>query len=251
MPQRMDAVLATSPPASTGSADAPRLLAGTGNDQTHLLVVCTAERGLCGGFNSSIARLARDHANRLIARRQGGQDPLRRQEGLRHPAPRCSRARSSNVIELRDVQASSASPTPTRSASEVLDTVRRGRVRRLHAVLRRVQVGDQRRCRRRSSSSRPKSPARPKGAGGGAIYEYEPDEESILADLLPRNLSIQIFRALLENAASRAGRQDERHGQRHAQRRRDDRPLTLIYNRTRQAQITKELIEIISGAEAL
>ena len=83
-------------------------------------------------------------------------------------------------------------------------------------------------------------------------YEYEPDEEAILADLLPRNLSVQIFRALLENAASEQGAKMTRDGQRDAQRRRHDRPAArCYYNRTRQAQITKELIEIISGAEAL
>ena len=133
--ERMDAVLANLAGRVAGRDGAPPLLAGTGKDQVHLLVVCTAERGLCGGFNSSIARLARDACRRADARGQDGEDPLRRQEGLRHAAPRSSPRRSSSAVDLRGVQAARLRPMPTTIAKKVLRHVRGRRVRRLHAVL--------------------------------------------------------------------------------------------------------------------
>ena len=210
--------------------------------------MCTADRGLCGAFNSSIARLARDHVNRLsrdgkdvkiLCVGRKGYDVLRRQ------FPR----QIIDVIELREVRQIGFA-NADEIGKRVLALFDDGQFdvctlffAEFKSVISQVPTAQQ------------LIPAQVSGevatAGGGAVYEYEPDEESILADLLPRNLSVQIFRALLENVASRAGRQDDRDGQRDAQCRRDDRSLTLIYNRTRQAQITKELIEIISGAEAL
>ena len=112
--QRMGAVLANIAQAVGSDGDAPALMTGTGKDDVHLLVVCTAERGLCGGFNSQIARFARDHVRKLPRRRQDGQDHHRRQEGLRHPAPRI-RVADHRAHRTARSQAASASTTPTRS----------------------------------------------------------------------------------------------------------------------------------------
>jgi F-type H+-transporting ATPase subunit gamma len=246
---RMAAVLANVAAGSAGSADAPRLLAGTGKDQTHLLVVCTADRGLCGAFNSSIARLARDHARRLMADGKDvkflcvgkkGYDILRRLFA-RHIL---------DVIELRAVKQIGFVNAEAIGA-RVLELFADGQFdvcTLFYAEFKSVisQVPTARKLIPAEVVS-----AAPAAAGGGAIYEYEPDEESILADLLPRNLSIQIFRALLENVASEQGAKMS--AMDNATRNAGDMidRYTLLYNRSRQAQITKELIEIISGAEAL
>lgn len=245
---RMSAVLANVATTLSGRSDAPRLLAGTGKDQTHLLVVCTAERGLCGAFNSSIARLARDHALRLMADGKDvkflcvgkkGFDSLRRQF-------------ASQIIDVVDFR------TVKRLAFADADLVGK-------KVLALLEEGQFDVCSlfyaefksviAQIPTRRQLIPAEIKGeaaeAGAGATYEYEPDEEAILTELLPRNLSIQIFRALLENAASEMGAKMSAMDS--ATRNAGDMidRLTLNYNRTRQAQITKELIEIISGAEAV
>lgn len=246
---RMAAVLANVAAGSAGSADAPRLLAGTGKDQTHLLVVCTADRGLCGAFNSSIARLARDHARRLMADGKDvkflcvgkkGYDILRR----------LFARQILDVIELRSVKQIGFVNAEAVGA-RVLDLFAEGQFdvcTLFYAEFKSVisQVPTARKLIPAEVSS-----AGPATAGGDAIYEYEPDEESILADLLPRNLSIQIFRALLENVASEQGAKMS--AMDNATRNAGDMidRYTLLYNRSRQAQITKELIEIISGAEAL
>ena len=246
---RMNAVLTNLAGALSGRADAPRLLAGTGRDDTHLLVVCTAERGLCGAFNSSIARLAREHAVRLTAEGKTvkilcvgkkGHDILRRLF-----APQII-----GLVDLREVK-----QIAFLNADSVGDRVRdlfgAGEFdvctlffSAFRSVISQVPTAQQ------------IIPAQISGEGvetpgGGAAYEHEPDEESILADLLPRNLSVQIFHALLENAASEMGAKMS--AMDNATRNAGDMidRLTLNYNRTRQAQITKELIEIISGAEAL
>jgi F-type H+-transporting ATPase subunit gamma len=246
--ERMSSVLVNVATMSSGRADAPRLLAGTGNDQTHLLVVCTAERGLCGAFNSSIARLARDHALRLMAEGKTvkflcvgkkGFDVLRRQFA----------SQILEVIDLRSVKRLGFSDADA-IGKKVLALFDEGTFdvcslfySEFKSVI--TQVPTRRQL----------IPAEISGeaaeAGGGATYEYEPDEESILAALLPRNLSVQIFRALLENAASEMGAKMTAmdNATRNAGEMIDQ--LTLNYNRTRQAQITKELIEIISGAEAV
>jgi len=245
---RMSAVLANVATTLAGRSDAPRLLAGTGSDQTHLLVVCTAERGLCGAFNSSIARLAREHALGLMADGKTvkflcvgkkGFDSLRRQF-------------ASQIVEVVDLRAVKrlAFSDADGIGKKVLDLFEDGQFdicslfySEFKSVL--AQIPTRRQL----------IPAEIKGeaaeAGAGAIYEYEPDEEAILTELLPRNLSIQIFRALLENAASEMGAKMSAMDS--ATRNAGDMidKLTLNYNRTRQAQITKELIEIISGAEAV
>lgn len=245
---RMSSVLANVATTLSGRDDAPKLLAGTGSDKTHLLVVCTAERGLCGAFNSSIARLAREHAMSLMADGKEvkflcvgkkGFDSLRRQF-------------SSQIIEVVDLRAVKrlAFPDADNIGKKVLDLFEEGQFdvcslfySEFKTVL--AQIPTRRQL----------IPAEIKGeaaeAGAGASYEYEPDEEAILTELLPRNLSIQIFRALLENAASEMGAKMSAMDS--ATRNAGDMidQLTLNYNRTRQAQITKELIEIISGAEAV
>ncbi len=244
---RMGAVLANLATTVSGRADAPRLLAGTGADKTHLLIVCTAERGLCGAFNSSIARLARDHALRLTAEGKEvkllcvgrkGFEALRRQFGRQIV----------EAIELRVTRVSFGDADGI--AEKVLAMFDAGEfdvATLFYSEFRSVIT--------QIPTARQLIPAEIAGegkeAGGGAVYEYEPDEESILADLLPRNVSVQIFRALLENAASEMGAKMT--AMDNATRNAGDMidGLTLNYNRTRQAQITKELIEIISGAEAL
>jgi F-type H+-transporting ATPase subunit gamma len=244
----MNAVLANLAGPMQGRADAPPLLAGTGKDQTHLLVVCTAERGLCGAFNSSIARLAREHAARLIAEGKDvkiicvgkkGYDALRRFYAKQ----------IIEVVDLRSVKRlafadADAIGSKVRSlfGSGEFDvcTVFYSEFKSIISQIPTAQqlipaeIGDE-----------------AEEAGGLASYEYEADEETILADLLPRNLSVQIFRALLENAASEMGAKMTAMDS--ATRNAGDmiNKLTLNYNRSRQAQITKELIEIISGAEAL
>jgi F-type H+-transporting ATPase subunit gamma len=246
--ERMSSVLANLATLSAGRSDAPRLLSGTGSDETHLLVVCTAERGLCGGFNTSIARLARDHVMQLIADGKTvkilcvgkkGYDILRRQ----------FRPQILELIDLRHVRrlAFSDADAIGKKVLALFDEGEFDVCSIFYAEFKSVitQVPTRRQL----------IPAEIKGeaaeAGGGAIYEYEPDEESILADLLPRNLSVQVFRALLENAASEMGAKMT--AMDNATRNAGDMidQLTLNYNRTRQAQITKELIEIISGAEAV
>jgi len=245
---RMESVLVNLASALVGGTDAPRLLTGTGADNTHLLVVCTAERGLCGAFNSSIARLARDHANRLTG--EGKQVKLlcvgrKGFEALR----RLFGPQIIEVIELRGIQRVSFADADA-IGEKVLALFDGGEFdvatlfyAEFKSVITQVPTAHQ------------IIPAKIAGEGtqaaGGAIYEHEPDEASILAELLPRNLSIQIFRALLENAASEMGAKMT--AMDNATRNAGEmiEALTLSYNRTRQAHITKELIEIISGAEAI
>jgi F-type H+-transporting ATPase subunit gamma len=226
---------------------APRLLSGTGTDNTHLLLVCTAERGLCGPFNSAIVRLARERANALIAQGKEvkffcvgrkGYEQLRRQyekQIVEH-------------IELRAVR--------TLTFAHAQDIAEK--------ILRLYEAGAFDVCtlifsRFRSVIAQVPSAIRiippeldaEADNSGGAAYEYEPDEDEILTELLPRNVAVQIFRALLENAASFYGAQMT--AMDNATRNAGEmiRKQTLSYNRTRQAMITKELIEIISGAEAV
>ena len=245
---RMSAVLGNLATSLAGRDDAPRLIAGTGADKTHLLVVCTAERGLCGAFNSSIARLARDHAARLmddgkevklLTVGRKGHDALRRQFGKR----------IIEAIELRGVKrlAFADAEAIGRRVLALFDEDQFDVCTLFYAEFKSVIA--------QVPTARQLIPAEIVGEGEranrSAIHEYEPDEESILAELLPRNLSVQIFRALLENAASEMGAKMTAMDS--ATRNAGDMidALTLNYNRTRQAQITKELIEIISGAEAV
>jgi F-type H+-transporting ATPase subunit gamma len=248
--ERMDAVLANITTAMEGRDDAPLLMSGTGNDQTHLLVVCTAERGLCGGFNSSISRLARARIRELNAAGKTvkilcvgkkGYDALKR-EFASQILP--------DVVDLRqykNIGFESAQSISKRIISMFEDgefDVCSLFFSRFESVISQVPTEQQ--------VIPTKAPAGSEdAAASSAVYDYEPSEEEILGDLLPRNLSVQIFRALLENAASEQGARMSAmdNATRNAGEMIDK--LTTSYNRQRQAQITKELIEIISGAEAL
>jgi len=251
--ERMARVLASLAAGVGQDPNAPTLLRGTGNDQTHLLILATGERGLCGAFNASITRLCRDHANRLL--REGkdvkilcigkkGYDMLRRQMGDR-------------IIELVEITAKQVTyATAEPIAAKVLDLFRRGEFdvctlffSRFESVISQVPTGLQLIPLQVPNAGDGAEAA--KAPGSDAVYEYEPDEEGILDALLPRNISVQIFRALLENGASEQGARMS--AMDNATRNAGDmiKKQTLLYNRSRQALITKELIEIISGAEAL
>jgi F-type H+-transporting ATPase subunit gamma len=246
--ERIEAVLGNIAASVQGSETAPRLLGGTGRDQVHLLVVCTAERGLCGPFNSQIVRLAREHAQSLSASGKEvkilcvgrkGADQLRRVYGRQIV----------EVIELRGVRAIGYEHAQ-KIADNVVHRFEQGEFdvctlffSRFKSVIAQIPTAQQ---------VIPAAPASDDKANGSqAIYEYEPEEDDILTELLPRYIATQVFRALLENAASEQGARMS--AMDNATRNAGEmiRKQTLTYNRTRQAMITKELIEIISGAEAL
>src|SRR6516162_7976464 len=231
---RMETVLGNIAASVAGAENAPRLLRGTGSDQKRLLLVCTAERGLCGPFNSAIVRLARERATALGAEGKDvklfcvgrkGYDQLRRQ------FPK-------QIVELVDL----------RSVRALHFETAEGIAEKVIALFDKSEFDI---CTLFFSRFRSVFEQKSADALGGAIYEFEPEAEDILSDLLPRNVAVQIFRALLENAASFYGAQMS--AMDNATRNAGDmiRRQTLFYNRTRQAMITKELIEIISGAEAL
>ena len=205
MPSGWARCSATSPPPSPGSTPRRALLRGTGSDQVHLLVVCTAERGLCGPFNSSIVRLAREQANTLMADGKEVKIFCVGTQGLR---PASAQLREADRRARRASRRANSRLRARRGdRREDRAALRARRIRRLHAVLLALQVGDLADPDRAADHpagvrERPKP-----GPAGGAAYEYEPDEEEILAELLPRNLAVQIFRALLENAASFYGAQ--------------------------------------------
>ncbi|WP_127144248.1 F0F1 ATP synthase subunit gamma [Pelagibacterium montanilacus] len=249
--ERMGQVLGGLSQAYEGRPDAPRLLAGTGQDQTHLLVVATGERGLAGGFNSSIARLAREHATRLLAEGKTVKILTVGKKG----ADILKRGLSKHIIEqisLREVKTLGYG-TAQEIGEKVLAMYEAGEFdvatlyyARFSSVISQVPTAQQI-IPAKFDAAEGDADAR----SGSAIYEYEPDEEAILEDLLPRSVSVQIFRALLENNASFFGAQMT--AMDNATRNAGEMitKLQLSYNRQRQAQITKELIEIISGAEAL
>ena len=244
---RMEGVLANLATALRGREGGPPLMVGTGNYKAHLLVVCTAERGLCGAFNSAIVRLAREHINRLLADgkqvkilcvgRKGFEQLKRlyapliietiefrgvRQLGFEH-----AEKVSGKIRELYDAGAFDVATLFFSQFKSVISQI--------------------------PTSLQIIPPVFEAAADGApsAVYEYEPDELDILTELLPRNISVQVFRALLENAASEQGARMS--AMDNATRNAGEmiRKQTITYNRTRQAMITKELIEIISGAEAL
>ena len=242
---KMDAVIANIAAAAAGSANAPALLAGTGKDQVHMLLVCTGERGLCGAFNSAIVRLAREHAYSLM--NQGkevkifcvgrkGYDQLRRHF-------------EKQIIERTDLRG-----VRQLAFSNAEDIARQ--------VIGRFEAGEFDVCTLYYSRFKSVIAQLPTAqqiiplvveadAATTTAYEYEPEEDEILTRLLPRNVAVQVFRALLENNASFYGAQMT--AMDNATRNAGEmiRKQTLVYNRTRQAMITKELIEIISGAEAV
>ena len=247
---RMGGVLANLSAAMEGREGGSALMAGTGKQDTHLLIVCTAERGLCGGFNSNIAKLAREHADRLV--RDGrtvkiicvgkkGFDVLRRK--YNHLI-----VDRVNLREVKQVAFGNAHGI----AGKVLSMFDDGEYdvatlfySEFKSVISQIPTALQ---------IIPANVASSEGEAadlGGAIYDYEPEESEILEELLPRNIGVQIFRALLENAASEQGARMSAmdNATRNAGEMIDK--LTMSYNRQRQAQITKELIEIISGAEAV
>ena len=246
--EKMDAVISNIATAAAASPAAPMLLAGTGKDQVHLLLVCTGERGLCGAFNSAIVRMARERALALM--NQGkevkffcvgrkGYDQLRRlfeKQIVEHIDLRA--VRQLGFVNAEDI----AKKVIARFEAGEFDvcTLFYSRFRSVIAQLPTAQqiiplIVE----------------AAAANAGPATSYEYEPEEDEILTRLLPRNLAVQIFRALLENNASFYGAQMT--AMDNATRNAGEmiRKQTLIYNRTRQAMITKELIEIISGAEAV
>ena len=248
---RMEAVLANLATALRGREGGPPLMVGTGNDKARLLVVCTAERGLCGAFNSAIVRLAREHINRLLADGKQvkilcvgrkGFDQLKRLyapliietiefRGVRQLGFEHAEKVSGKIRELYDA-----------GAFDVATLF----FSRFRSVISQVPTAQQIIPAMITAEA-----ASQEAALGGAVYEYEPDEAEILTDLLPLNITVQVFKALLENAASEQGARMS--AMDNATRNAGDMigRLTLNYNRTRQAMITKELIEIISGAEAL
>jgi F-type H+-transporting ATPase subunit gamma len=242
--ERFNAVMAGLAAGSAGSAAAPRLLAGSGRDETHLLVVMTSERGLCGAFNSSIARMARAEAERLsragrtvriLTVGKKGRDALRRDWGqafVGHVDLSAERRMGYDVAR--------------RIAQDVIARFERGEFdvatifySRFESVISQVPTRKQ------------VIPATFEPTGQSPLYDYEPGEDVILADLLPRGVATQVFSALLENGASEQGARMS--AMDNATRNAGDMidRLTIQYNRSRQAAITKELIEIISGAEAV
>ncbi|WP_373355846.1 F0F1 ATP synthase subunit gamma [Pseudoroseicyclus sp. CXY001] len=248
--ERFNAVMAGLASGVSGSDSAPKLLAGTGQDKTHLIVVMTAERGLCGGFNASITRKARLRVEELLAAGKEvkiltvgkkGRDMLRRDHGDRfvghHDLSDVKRIGYEHAQEI---------------ATDILDRFAAGEfdvATIFYSVFENVvtQVPTAQQIIPASYEESGEGDE----AGAATLYDYEPSEEAILADLLPRGVATQIFTGLLENNASFNGAQMSAmdNATRNAGEMIDK--LTIEFNRTRQAVITNELIEIISGAEAL
>ncbi|NRQ16011.1 F0F1 ATP synthase subunit gamma [Ensifer sesbaniae] len=247
--QRMAAVLTNIAQAVGADDTAPALMTGTGKDDTHLLVVCTAERGLCGGFNSQIARHARDHVRKLLAAGKTvkiicvgkkGFDILRREYA----------SLIIDRVDLREVK-KIGFENADQIGHKVIGLFEKGEFdictlfySEFKSVISQVPTAQQ-------LIPASAAPVAADASDASAVYEYEPDAGAILTDLIPRNISVQIFRALLENVAGEMGAKMS--AMDNATRNAGEmiNKLTLNYNRQRQAQITKELIEIISGAEAL
>ncbi len=243
--ERVEAVL-TNLAGATKGGEGPRLLIGSGSGQTHLLVVCTGERGLCGAFNTAIVRLARDRASALAAEGKTvkilcvgkkGYDQLRR-------------THEKQILELIDLRAvrAIAYETARPIAEKIIALFDSGEFdvctlffSRFKSVIAQIPTAQQLIPPELAETKDDKATS----------YDYEPDESEILAQLLPQALTVRVYRALLENAASFFGAQMS--AMDNATRNAGDmvKRYTLRYNRTRQAMITKELIEIISGAEAL
>ena len=244
--EKMGEVIASLAGGLKGNPGAPKLLAGTGKDDTHLLIVATSDRGLCGGFNTNIVRLAKHTIEALTGEGKKvqilcvgrkGRDQLKRQYGhLFVDTIEFTAVKRIGFANAQDI------------ARRVLKMFDEGKFdvatviySRFKSVMTQIPTAQQ----------LIPAPVEAKAAATGTVYEYEPDEQEILADLLPRNVSVQIFRALLENVAGEFGaKMTAMDGATRNAGEVIDK-LTLLYNRTRQAQITKELIEIISGAEAL
>ena len=246
--ERFNAVLGALASANAAGSGGPQLLVGTGKDQTHLLVVMTAERGLCGGFNSNIAKLAKSHALKLLEQGKTvkiltvgkkGRDVVKRDLG-EHFVDHIDLSEIKS-IRYTDAQAISKSILERFTAGE-FDIATLFYSKFVNVV---TQIPT-------AQQVIPASFDDDEGTKTESVnYEYEPTEEEILADLLPRGVGTQIFAALLENGASEQGARMS--AMDNATRNAGDMidKLTIQYNRSRQAVITNELIEIISGAEAL
>jgi F-type H+-transporting ATPase subunit gamma len=248
--ERMEAVMASLAGKAAAGPQAPKLLAGTGGDQTHLLVICTSNRGLAGAFNSNIVRAARKQADELTG---DGKNVYFYLVGRKGRAV-IQRVYPKQIVHQFDTSAikrpsfadaqAIAADLVERYTTDGLDVVHLFYAR-FRSVLVQEPVGQQ------IIPIPPREGEAEAAAGVAAAVDYEPDEEEILAELLPRNIAVQIFRALLENAASEEG--SRMTAMDNATRNAGDmiNRLSVQYNRTRQAAITTELVEIISGAEAL
>ncbi len=249
--ERMERMLAALAASVRGSPTAPRMLVGTGSDRVNLIIAVTGDRGLAGAFNSSIGRATRNLARRLeaegktvklLAVGRKGRDYLRRElaSSMVGDVSYAGKKR----IEFSDAQEIAERVTAMLMAGEI--DVATIVYNRFHSVISQIVTETQ-----LVPLPMPEGEAAPEQGGARAAYEFEPDEETILARLLPQNLAIQIYRAQLESAAGFFGAQMT--AMDNATRNAGDmiKRLTLNYNRARQANITRELIEIISGAEAL
>jgi F-type H+-transporting ATPase subunit gamma len=247
--QRMERMMASLASGMAGQEGAPPLLAGTGRDEMHLVVVMTSYRGLCGGFNSSIVREARKVIRALESNNKKvkvfcigrkGRDQLKRDMGDKIVGQIDEIGRPT----LRYEEAVAV-------AEKIIGMFEAGEFDVCTVVFNRFKSAMTQIVTSQQIIPLPAPREEDMPDLGGAVYEYEPDEQEILADLLPRNIAVQLFRALLENAASEEGARMTAMDS--ATRNAGDmiNRLTINYNRTRQAAITKELIEIISGAEAL
>lgn len=248
--ERMEKVLSGLAASVQKDPGAPRLLTGTGQDKTHLLIVATSERGLCGGFNTSIVRAARARIEALKAEGKTVKILCLGKKGFAQ-LKRLYQPLILDVVDFSQVRrVGFADVQPV--AERVLTMFDDGEFdvatifyARFKSALTQIVTAQQ------------LIPAEFMGeeaeplTSGGAVYEFEPDEKEILASLLPRNVAVQIFRATLENAASEQGARMTAMDSATRNAGEMIGKLTLKYNRTRQAAITKELIEIISGAEAL
>ncbi|GAA0630505.1 F0F1 ATP synthase subunit gamma [Thalassospira tepidiphila] len=250
--ERMGTMLGRLATAVGSNEGAPKLLAGTGKDDVHLLVVFTADRGLCGGFNASIVKAARLKAKalqaegktvKLICVGRKGADALKREFGDNIVA------RYTGIEGKKGIDFSSA----TEVADKVLALYDEGEFdvctifyNKFVSAISQVATAQQ-----LIPFTGEEADEQEEATGSSAVYEYEPSEEAILADLLPRNVGVQIFGAMLESSASEHGARMS--AMDNATRNAGDMidRLSIQYNRSRQAQITNELIEIISGAEAL
>ncbi len=257
--ERLEAVVASLSRQLSGGAGVSPLLSGTGKDQVHLLVVATSERGLAGAFNTNIVRAARRKAEELEAQGKTVRFYLAGKKGrvLKRFYPNGIVAdhelgghKTLGFTQAREI----ADDLLARYAAGQFDVAHLFYAKFVSALVQEpvgqqiipVAVSD----KLSTSSTSPVSTSAP-STSAGAVVEYEPDEEGILADLLPRNVAIQVFRAMLENAASEQG--SRMNAMDNATRNAGDmiNRLSIQYNRTRQAAITTELVEIISGAEAL
>ena len=249
--ERLNAVMASLASKVAVGPSSPKLLAGTGSDQRHLLVVATSERGLAGAFNTNIVRAARKTADDLIAAGKDVRFYLIGKKGRAvlqrlYPGKIIRQVDQSHIKNVAFADALDV-------AKDLIARFEAGEYDIAHLFFAKfqsalVQIPTELQI---IPVPVPQTETSGAAASNGAAVDYEPDEESILADLLPRNVAIQLFRAMLENAASEQG--SRMNAMDNATRNAGDmiNRLSIQYNRTRQAAITTELVEIISGAEAL